>query len=320
MSSGPPAAVTVVVGQEEFLVEREVRRARQGDAGRPPEVSEPVVADLVAAQVAELLSPGLFGDERVVLLRGLPDAAPEVVSVLAGFAADPADGVRVVATHPGTAKGKAALDKLVAAGARRVQVASVRSARERAQFVAAEVAAAGGRITPGAADELVRAVGSDLRELAAASAQLAADSGGSIDEAVVSRYHRGRAEAGGFPVADRVLDGDLAGALEMLEWALSIGTKPVQVTAAVATQLRLTARVAAAGRRAGVDELAGAIGKPAWRVKRVLPWARAWHPDALSRAVAATAAADAEIKGGGADAVFAVTRLLVSVTAARAGR
>lgn len=320
MSSGPPPAVTVVVGQEEFLVEREVRRARRGDAAQPPEVTELAAADLVAAQAAELLSPGLFGDERVVLLRGLAEAAPELVAVLAGFAADPADGVRVVTTHPGTAKGKAALDKLVAAGARRVQVAPVRSARDRAQFVAAEVAAAGGRITADAAAELVRAVGSDLRELAAASAQLVADSGGSIDETVVSRYHRGRAEAGGFPVADRVLDGDLAGALEMLEWALSIGTKPVLVTAAVATQLRLTARVAAGGRRASPDEVAGEIGEPAWRVKRALPWARAWHPDALSAAVTATAAADAEVKGGGADAVFAVTRLLVRVAAARAGR
>jgi len=64
-------------------------------------------------------------------------------------------------------------------------------------------------------------VGSDLRELAAACDQLAADTDGLIDEPVVARYYRGRAEATGFTVADRAVEGHLAQALEQLRWALA---------------------------------------------------------------------------------------------------
>ena len=70
---------------------------------------------------------------------------------------------------------------------------------------------------------LLDAVGNDLRELAAACGQLAADTSGVIDQAVVARYYRGRAEATGFSVADRAVEGRLAEALEKLRWALAVG-------------------------------------------------------------------------------------------------
>ena len=57
-----------------------------------------------------------------------------------------------------------------------------------------EVRRAGGRIAPAAVGVLIEAVGTDLRELAAATGQLVADTGGTIDEPAVRRYHRGRAE------------------------------------------------------------------------------------------------------------------------------
>ena len=70
---------------------------------------------------------------------------------------------------------------------------------------------------------LIEAVGSDLRELAAATSQLVADTDGTVDESAVRRYYRGRAECPGFAVADKAVAGDRAGALEALRWAQLAG-------------------------------------------------------------------------------------------------
>ena len=56
---------------------------------------------------------------------------------------------------------------------------------------------------PSTEAELGKPVGSDLREISAVVAQLVGDTGGSIDAAAVSAYHRGRAEVTGFAVADQ---------------------------------------------------------------------------------------------------------------------
>ena len=86
---------------------------------------------------------------------------------------------------------------------------------------AASSARAGRTVEDSGVRALLDALGNDLRELAAASSQLAADTTGVIDQAVVARYYRGRAEASGFSVADRAVEGRLAEALELLRWALA---------------------------------------------------------------------------------------------------
>lgn len=70
----------------------------------------------------------------------------------------------------------ALLDGLRAAGAAEVSAAGLGD-DQRADFVRAEVRQAGGRITGDALGLLMDAIGSDLRELAAAASQLAADTG-----------------------------------------------------------------------------------------------------------------------------------------------
>ena len=123
------------------------------------------------------------------------------------------------------------------------------------------------------------AVGNDLREGATACSQLVADIGGAIDEEKVSRYYRGKAEAAEFVVADRAVDGDVAGALEVLRWGLDIELLQVLVTSALAGDLRAD-RQGRAG-RPGLGAVTGgaSLGMPSWEVRRRPSGrARAWRP------------------------------------------
>lgn len=314
------AAVTLVVGDEELLVARAVQ-----DAVRqvPPEeledglVRDVPAADLTPADLAELTSPSLFGGARVVVIRSVQDATKDLAGALAALAADDDTSVVLVVVHAGGVKGKATIEALKAAGARVVEVPRVRSARDREQFVADEVARCGGSIDRDAAAELVAAVGADLRELSTASVQLVTDVGPRVSADDVAAYHRGRAESTGFAVADRAVEGDAPGALETLRWALSTGVDPVLVSSSLAANLRTIAVVAAAG-RGSPDALAGPLGMPAWKIRRAQGWVRRWRPEALADAVTAVAAADADIKGAGDDAAYAAERAVLAVASCAA--
>lgn len=243
------------------------------------------------------------------------DAAAELVETLGQLPRDAE--VAVVATHPGGAKARQLAERL-AGLASVVRCDPPSGAGAHVEFVTAEVRAAGGRIDGAAAAALVAGVGTDLRELATACAQLVADSGGVVDQDVVARYHRGRAEVSGFTVADKAVEGDLAGAVELLRWALAVGVAPVLVTSSLAANLRLVARVAGEG-RAAPARVAKTLGQPPWKVEKAMRWARGWSPAGLARALAAVAVADAEVKGAAADAQYACERAVLLVAGARRG-
>ena len=97
---------------------------------------------------------------------------------LARYAKNPAPDVVLVLTHAGGAKGKELLAGVKAAGARVIECPKLTRFAERLDFIRAEFRRAGRRADDGAARALLDAVGSDLRELAAACGQLAADTDG----------------------------------------------------------------------------------------------------------------------------------------------
>jgi DNA polymerase III subunit delta len=313
--------VTLVVGDEEFLVARAVQRAVNAavGSGDPAGVHDVAAADLSAADLLELTSPSLFGEARIVVVRSAQDATKELAAAVVSLAESADDSIGLVLAHAGGAKGKALLESLKGAGARVVDIPRIRTPRDREQFVTDEVAAAGGAIDRDAAADLVASIGTDLRELATACTQLVADCGQRVHADHVAAYYRGRAESTGFAVADRAVEGDVAAALETLRWAFATGVDPVLISAALASNLRTLGLVASAG-RGSPDALAGQLGMPAWKIRRAQGWLKRWHPEALADAVAAVAAADAGIKGAGDDAAYAAERAVITVAGCATGR
>lgn len=318
MEQDRPAPLTLVVGEEDLLVSRAVgavlRAARAVDPA--VDVDDLPAAELAPGDLAGLLSPSLFGDRRVLVLRGAQDLAKEVADELVAHAGDPPEEISVVVCHAGGQKGKALLTALAGVGARRVEAARVTKVGERRDFLRAELRAGGRRVSETAVTLLLDAVGSDLRELSSAASQLLADTTGPIDEEVVARYYRGRAEMTGFAVADRAVEGDLAGALELTRYGSATGLAPVLVTSALAGALRAIAQIAGA-RSTPAGQLAQQLGMPSWRVDKTRRQAQGWQPDGLSQALRAVAAADADVKGGAADQQYALERALLAVVHAR---
>ncbi len=310
--------LTLVVGDEELLVSRAVADVVRAGRARTPDldVRDLDGGSLEPGDLAEALSPSLFGDDRVVVVRGGQDLAKEVAAEVTAYAADPVPEILLVVVHAGGAKGKALVTALLAAGARRVDAPKLTKPSERRDFVRGELRAPGRQVTDDAVTALLDAVGTDLRELAASASQLLADTEGPITEAEVRRYHSGRAETSGFQIADKALAGDLAGALELARWSQSTGLAHVLITSALASALRSVGLVAGAG-RAPAHVLAGQLGMPPWKVEQTQRQAKGWNQHSLTRALLAVADADAQVKGEGADKDYAIEKMLLTVTQAR---
>jgi DNA polymerase-3 subunit delta len=317
----PPASpVRLVLGDEELLAARAVADTVTEVRAADPEaeVREYVGADLVVGELAEMLSPSLFGGRRVVVVRGGQDVRKDAVTALLAYAQRPEPDVTLVVTHLGAAKGKAFADGLRAAGAQVIPAGRISRHRDRVAFVRAEFRRLGGRASEEVAEALIAAVGTDLRELVAACSQLVADAGGEVDADTVSRYYRGRAEVSGFTVADAAMAGDVAAALEALRWALHVGVDPVPIADAMADGVRTVSRVASAG-RGSPQQIAGNLGMPPWKVERAQRQARGWTADALVDAMRVVAECNAAVKGGADDREYALERAVLAVAAARRG-
>lgn len=314
--------VTLVTGTEELLAERAIRSVtdavRRADADA--DVTETTGAEVVPGAFAELTSPSLFAASRAVVVRQLPDVPDEGVPDLLAYAAAPADDIALVLVHPGGQKGKGVVEKLRKLGVTEVKCETPK-AYELPRFAASEVRRAGGRISDEAAGALVDAVGADLRALAGAAGQLAADFADEpITAEVVRRYFGGRAEVKGFAVADAAIAGQVATALEQLRWAIGNGVVPVLITSAFASGLRALARFTSAPRGLRDGDLAREVGVPPWKLKQLRVQARGWSPGALADAITAVARADADVKGASGDPDHALERMVLAVTSAREHR
>src|SRR5580700_9320889 len=116
------AAVSVVTGDEELLVERAVARLVAAAGGDGTAGAREVSAGALApGELASITAPSLFDAVPVVVVRDAQDAGKEVAEELAALAAEPLPDVTLVITHAGGAKGKALLAKLTGSGAQVAQ-------------------------------------------------------------------------------------------------------------------------------------------------------------------------------------------------------
>ncbi|MFZ5869752.1 MAG: DNA polymerase III subunit delta [Actinomycetota bacterium] len=311
----------LVTGTEGLLADRALERLRRRarEAGADLEVVAVDAALYESGQLATWTSPSLFGEPRLVLVEGVEQASEAFLADAAGYLDDVQPDVVLALRHAGGQRGRALLEAIRACPqAVVVDCPPLKKDAEKHDLVAAEFRDAGRRATPHAVRAIVEAVGSDLRELAAGCAQLVADvpPGRDIDVEDVDRYYGGRAEVTGFKVADAVVAGQRERALMLVRQAIDVGVDPIPMLAVMAVKLRTMVKVGAArgGRPA---DLAKELGMPPWQVDRARKELRGWTPEGLAAGLVALAEADVAVKGGGRDAVYAVERAVMTITAAR---
>jgi DNA polymerase-3 subunit delta len=309
----------LVTGKEELLAERAVGRivelARQG--APDAEVVRLDAAAYTAGALATAAGPSLFAESGIVIVGGVGSANDEFLADALAYVpvAEPA-GV-VVFRHGGGVRGRKLLDAVRAAGYPEVSCPELTRDSDKTSFAAAEFRRLGRQINADALRGLIDAVGSDLRELSGAVAQLVEDTEGRISRAQVDQYYGGRVEATGFRVADAAVAGDAGQALTLARHALATGSDPVPLVAALAAKLRILAKVGGAKRR-GLDP-AEDLGLNSWQVDRARRELRHWDAPRLGAAIRAVAQADAEVKGAARAPAYAVERAILAVAAAARG-
>ncbi|OBI39610.1 DNA polymerase III subunit delta [Mycobacterium sp. E2238] len=312
----------LVLGDEELLVERAVadvlRAARQRAGIDDVPVSRMRAGDVSTYELAELLSPSLFGDERIVVLESAGEAGKEAAAVIASAAADVPLGTMLVVVHSGGGRAKALATELQSLGAVLHPCARITKVSERIDFVRKEFRALRVKVDEETVIAMLDAVGSDVRELAAACSQLVADTGGVVNAAAVRRYHSGKAEVKGFDIADKAVAGDVAGAAEALRWAMMRGEPLVVLADALAEAVHTIGRVAPLS--GDPYRLASQLGMPPWRVQKAQKQARYWSRDSVAAAMKVVAALNANVKGAVADADYALESAVRTVAELAANR
>lgn len=298
----------LVLGEEELLVERSVgdvlRSARESAGTVDVPVDRLRAGEVSTNELAELLSPSLFADERVVVLEAAAEAGKDAVALIAAAAADLPPGTMLVVVHSGGGRAKALADQLKKLGAEVHPCAKITKPTERAEFVRKEFRGLRTKVSDDVITAVLDAVGSDLRELAAACSQLVADTGGQVDPVAVRRYHSGKAEVKGFEIAEKAVTGDVAGATEALRWAMMSGEPQVVLADALAEAVHAIARI---GPLSGDPyQLAGELGMPPWRVQKAQKQSRRWSRDSVAEAIRLVAALNGDVKGVAANADYAL--------------
>ena len=298
----------LVLGDEELLVERAItgvlRAARKQAGTDDVPVNRLRAGEVSTSELAELLSPSLFADERLVVLESAAEAGKDAVTLIAAAAADLPEGTVLIVVHSGGGRAKVLAEQLKSLGAQVHPCARIAKFAERADFVRNEFRALKVKVNDDTVTALLDGVGSDIRELASACSQLVADTDGQVNAAAIRRYHSGKAEVKGFDIADKAVVGDVAGAAEALRWAMMSGEPHVVLADALAEAVHTIARVAPLS--GDPYRLASDLGMPPWRVQKAQKQSRRWSRASVAEAMRLVAALNADVKGAAADADYAL--------------
>ena len=307
-------ALTLIQGAESVLADRAISEILSRATGAV--VTQLDSNEIELGVITDALAPSLFGDARVVVIREIQELTQEESEEISSYLENSDEGVHLVLWHKGGVKGKALLDKVKKANPLIVSADAIKKDGDKAEFVKNEFTRHGRKVSQGAIQALVDALGSDMRELAGACSQLAADVGASktIDEKDVEKFQQGRIETTGYDVADAVLEGKVEAALISLRQALATGVDPVLIVSALASSIRTMAKVSSLPRNANSFQAASSLGLPPWQIDKARRQLSGWNPNSLSAAVIALADCDSDIKGASADPIYALERTVLSIS------
>lgn len=319
MTSDAIPNLVLAIGPEQLLADRAIERLlAEIRANEPLAALQSLNAsEIEIGDIGDALSPSLFGERRVLVIRDLQDLRADCASEVTNYLLSPDENITLVLLHKSVVKGKALLEAVRKAKPVEIACNAIKKDGEKIDFVRAEFSGNGRKIDAEAVRALVDAVGGDIRELASAASQLINDTTGPINSEAVERYHGGRVEATGFKVADAAIDGNIGVALATLRQALDTGTDPVLITSALASGIRTLAKVGSASRTVRSGELAGQLGLAPWQIDKARRQLTGWNAASITIAIKAIARADGAVKGGESDPIYALERAVMTIARAR---
>lgn len=297
-------SLTLVVGGESLLVERAVdevvQRARKADPSTERRDIDAAEQGVVG-RIEEACSPTLFGGGAVVVLDSMESADDAAIAAMLSAASHSSGDVAIVALHAGAARGKKILDQLAKAAGTRIDCMEIKKGRGVGDFVAAELRTAKRTMSPQAQSILIAAVGSDIRALASACAQLAADiETHEIEADDVNKYFGGTVDVTGFQIADAVMNRHGSQAMRLLR--LAQGSDGARLGPATVASLTNSVRqlVAVSTAPPGMSErdLAVHARVPPWKLRTLNQQASRWSQRDLAAATLILGDLDAAMKGG----------------------
>lgn len=286
-------ALILISSDSEFLAGLALSRVRATWEKRGYAVEE-IAAEDPEAALRALDTPALFGDGRLVIVRGVATPLDPHAEHLKAWAADPPDGiVAILAVSRGA--------KLVKALGSSAEVITPAAPKpwETASWLVQHAKGRGRIVKPDAAEAFVEILGTDLRDLVGALEQAETSMSGVIDVATVRRLFRGR-ESALYTFLDAVLSRDRAAALAHLHALLRAGEHPLVVQASLAKQVRALAAARDAG-RVPPATLAKELDVSVGYVNRAQKHGRNFDAGEVRRAFRILADADLQLKGGGDD-------------------
>ncbi len=300
-SATEEAHMILAVGKEQVLVQRVIEgvvaSARKVD---PQMVRQDITAsdEFASGELANALSPSLFGELTVLVVQGIDEATEDVAAILLNAVGDVPEHVRLVVTHPGGVKGKKLLEAIRKSGALEASCSELKGKDLEAALVA-EFRKHDRKATSAAINQLQISVGNGLGELLAAVSQLCADvEGDLIDEVAVSKYYEGVAGIMGWDLSDSMWAAKPVELLEKFRWAIANdANSAVPSVSAISSGLRALIKYASAPTNLSENELAPLVGVPPWKLRILRTQKQKWHPDQLAVAARLLALADRSSKG-----------------------
>ncbi|MBV7363924.1 DNA polymerase III subunit delta [Actinomycetaceae bacterium TAE3-ERU4] len=307
------APIVIITGKEELLVERAYERIRNQllkENGNHLERVELDAGKYTAGSIATQTSPSLFAEPKLLRIINGGSGTDAFFTEIGKYLESPADQVWVVIQVGAGRRGQPSWN-LMKKKYSWVDCPELKWESQKADLVRGDVRSARRKIEESAVHALVRAAGSDIRELAAVTGQLLSDLTGEITEKAVREYFAGRVESNAFDVADAVAQGRMATALVHLRQAIEGGASVQAIIGAIAAKMRNISLYAE-----------GNIppGDTPRRQRELRECAAEWTPRALAGAISAVALAGEEVNGGSRDQIHAVEKCLITCCRLKAGR
>ena len=149
-------ALTLIQGGESVLADRAISEIVSKASGAV--VTQLDANEIELGVITDALAPSLFGDARVVVIREINELTQEESEEVSSYLENSDEGVHLVLWHKGGVKGKALLEKIKKAKPVLLSAEAIKKESEKEDFVRAEFARMGRKISADAVTAIVAAL------------------------------------------------------------------------------------------------------------------------------------------------------------------